>query len=62
LIERAVVMLLDPDTVPSVEQIYEVLESDGPEVPLSRRLRPAIDEYSSRWSSYDEAGNEVDSP
>jgi hypothetical protein len=62
LIERAVVMLLDPDTVPSVEQIYEVLESDGPEVPLSRRLRAAIDECSSRWSSYDEAGNEVDSP
>jgi hypothetical protein len=56
------VMLLDPGTVPSVGQIYEVLESDGPEVPLSRRLRAAIDECSSRWPSYDEAGNEVDSP
>jgi hypothetical protein len=56
------VMLLDPDTVPSIDEIHEVLESDGPDVPLSRRLRAVIDECGSRRPSYDGAGNEVDSP
>lgn len=31
-------------------------------MPLSRRLRAAIDECSSRWPAYDHAGSEVDAP
>jgi hypothetical protein len=56
------VMLLDPDTVPTAEEIYDVLESDEPEVPLSTRLRAAFDECSVRWPAYDQAGKEVDAP
>ncbi|GIH05313.1 hypothetical protein Rhe02_33800 [Rhizocola hellebori] len=55
-------MLLDPDNVPTVEAIYEVLESDLPEQPLTARMRAMIDECSSRWPAYDGAGNDVDSP
>lgn len=55
-------MLLDPDGVPTAEEIYESLGSDEPEAPLSRRLQAAIDECSSRWPAYDHAGNEVDAP
>ncbi len=55
-------MLLDPDTVPTIEGIYEVLESDAPEVPLTTRMQAAIDECSSRWPAYDEAGNEIETP
>jgi hypothetical protein len=55
-------MLVDCDTVPTIERIYEVLESDGPQLPLSVRLRAVIDECSSRWPAYDSAGNEVDAP
>lgn len=55
-------MLLDPDTAPTAEQIYESLESEEPAAPLSGRLKAAIDECSARWPAYDRAGNEVDSP
>jgi hypothetical protein len=56
------VFLLDPQTVPTVDEIYEVLESDGPDRPLSARLRAAIDECHARWPAYDDAGHEVDAP
>lgn len=55
-------MLPDPDAVPTADQIYEFLESDEPEKPLSRRLQAAIGECRSRWPAYDHAGNEVDGP
>lgn len=55
-------MLLDLETVPTVEQIYEILESEGEEVPLSARMRAVIDECSTRWPAYDHAGNEVEAP
>jgi len=55
-------MLLDSDTVPSADRIYEILEADGPEVPLSSRMKAAIDECSARWPAYDEAGDEIDAP
>jgi hypothetical protein len=56
------VMILDPDTAPTAEQIYESPESEEPEAPLSRRMTAAIDECSSRWPAYDHADNEVDAP
>jgi hypothetical protein len=55
-------MLLDPDTVPTVEDIYSVLESDVPETPLSVRLQAVVDECHSRWPAYDAGGNEVEAP
>ena len=42
-------MLLDPDSAPTSEQIYQILESDESMAPLSRRMRAAIDECASRW-------------
>ena len=48
-------MLLDPDTAPTSEQIYQILESDDPEAPLSHRMRATIDEYASRWPGADQA-------
>jgi hypothetical protein len=55
-------VLLDPDEVPTVEQVYEILESDGPEQPLSVRLRAAIDECAARWPGDDAAADNLETP
>jgi hypothetical protein len=55
-------MLLDPDTTPMAEQIYEILESDGPRRPLSAEMRSVVDECGKRWPAYDSAGNEIAAP
>ncbi|MBB2940381.1 hypothetical protein FB565_000085 [Actinoplanes lutulentus] len=48
-------MLVDPDTAPTSEQIYQRLDSDEPEALLSNRMRAAIDECASRWPGSDQA-------
>lgn len=56
------VMLLDPETAPTADDIYESLEAEEPGVPLSPRLKAVIDECSARWPAYDHRGDEVDAP
>jgi hypothetical protein len=55
-------MLLDPDTVPTADQIYEILESDGAEAPLGARMQAVIDECTGRWPASDAAGNRIEAP
>ncbi len=55
-------MLLDPDSAPSVDDIYGVLESDEPVGPLSSRLRAAVQECGARWPADNLPDSDVDSP
>jgi hypothetical protein len=55
-------MLLDPDSVPTAEEIYDILESDEPDAPLGARMRAVIDECSTRWPGEDTVGNWTEAP